>query len=128
MKKYNLILDDYRSQLDVWQILREPVLLENGWAIAKSHGEFVDKVTEMYDGGYFPSVVCFDHDLVDEHYKYLVNPIPYHLFTVPTGWHSAKWFLAFCEEKGVRPNHIFVHTMNPAGKQNIVSVLAPLVN
>ena len=123
MKPYKIILDDYRSRLDVFRITRNPVFLVDDWSIATTHEQFVDVVSKMHEQGFFPSLVAFDHDLVDEHYKYLVNPIPYEKFTVPTGWHSAKWFVAFCERVGLEPSFVFVHTMNPAGRANIEEVL-----
>jgi hypothetical protein len=91
------------------------------WVTVRSYDEFVKYITE--NG--LPEAISFDHDLADEHYdpdmygSETYNKL-YDNFVFKTGYDCAKWMIKYCiaNEKDL-PAAILIHSMNPAGKQNI---------
>lgn len=80
-----------------------------GWDIVRSYEEFVDYVTK--NG--VPDMVSFDHDLgVEEHQV-----------ETKTGYDVAKWLCDYCYENGLPLPEWNVHSANPVGRDNIISVL-----
>ncbi len=49
------------------------------------------------------------------------DDIPYDKYTEKTGYDCAKWLVEYCMNKGVKHPPYMVHSMNPVGKQNIIS-------
>ena len=68
-------------------------------------------------------MVSFDHDLTEEHYAHFENPIPYGSYETKTGYDCAKWLRDWCENNHISLPRWAVHSLNPAGKQNIERVL-----
>lgn len=111
---YNLFLDDERKPSDVrWLILPKVE-----WVIARNYNEF----TKILEEKGIPEIVSFDHDLADEHY----NPETWRQqdpqYKEKTGYECAKFFKAYCEKLQQWPNEIFIHTMNPVGRENITNL------
>ncbi len=116
--KYNLYLDDYRNPIDSSYYRSEPDYAKLDWVVVRSYDEFIKKVEELG----IPEVVSFDHDLADAHYK--KQKFNYDDESQEkTGYHCAKWLIYYCiDNKKELPARILVHSMNPAGTQNIWSL------
>lgn len=107
-------VDDERDPFsDVWHpvatnkkfIHGEPMIV---WF--KSYKEFVAWVNMVVtDEGrrWYPTLVCFDHDLGTE----------------KTGLDCAKYLVNACMEHNLELPHYTCHSSNPAGRENILSYL-----
>ena len=113
---YNLFLDDERLPHNVtWANLSE----SQHYTIARNYNEFIDLITLRG----IPRFVSYDHDLADSHYGHGLrgDQIPYDSYKEKTGYDCAKWLVNECMIKGVKHPPYIVHSMNPVGKQNIIS-------
>ena len=117
-----LFLDDCRNPETVTWL---PLPLENVfWIVVRNYDEFVDYIETKG----VPEVVSFDHDLAHEHYDALFEkPIQhvssYDNFEEKTGYHCAKYLVEYCvENKTDIPKEIYIHTMNPIGREKILSL------
>lgn len=113
---YNLFLDDERLPHNVtWVNLPE----SQHYTIVRNYNEFVDLITLRG----IPRFVSYDHDLADSHYGHGLrgDQIPYDTYKEKTGYDCAKWLVNECMIKGVKHPPYIVHSMNPVGKQNIIS-------
>ena len=119
---YNVFLDDYRQPQDAYGHTRMMEYLEEKWVVVKNYVEFVDLIVENYLEGRLPKIVSFDHDLADAHYLEQKD-INYEKFKERTGYDCAKWLLNFCIDTDTELPRWMVHSMNPAGKENIKSLL-----
>jgi hypothetical protein len=123
-----LFLDDFRSLEEVYEYTKQPIYTFPKWDVVRSFDDFVKyfKENEM------PLVVSFDHDLIPAHYA-LHNDHPnpearqsawedYHNAPdhLPTGYDCLKWLVDYCHDNAVTFPHIFIHTMNTTGYQNMV--------
>ena len=61
--------------------------------------------------------------MADSHYGHGVrgDQIPDDICKEKTGYDCAKWLVNECMIKGVKHPPYIVHSMNPVGKQNIIS-------
>lgn len=118
---YNLFLDDIRIPTHVtWVNL--PTCQH--YSVVRNYQEFVDLITIRG----IPKFVTYDHDLSSEHYEnyHKVNQqggleIDYDKFDDKTGYDCAKFLVNECNKLGVKHPPYEVHSMNPVGKQNIIS-------
>ena len=116
IKNYNLFLDDERLPHNVtWVNLPE----SQHYTIVRNYNEFVDLITLRG----IPRFVSYDHDLADSHYGHGLrgDQIPYDSYKEKTGYDCAKWLVNECMINGVKHPPYIVHSMNPVGKQNIIS-------
>lgn len=116
INNYNLFLDDERLPHNVtWANLPE----SQHYTIARNYNEFIDLITLRG----IPRFVSYDHDLADSHYGHGLrgDQIPYDIYKEKTGYDCAKWLVNECMIKGVKHPPYIVHSMNPVGKQNIIS-------
>jgi len=118
---YNLFLDDVRLPNQVTWVDLPP---NQHYTLVRNYQEFVDLITLRG----LPKFVTYDHDLSMEHYEnyHTVNQqgglvIDYNKFGEKTGYDCAKWLVEYCMKKGVKHPPYQVHSMNPIGKQNIIS-------
>lgn len=119
----NLFLDDIRNPIDCIYYLPEVRYLANKWAVVKTVEEFQQYVTDYFaETKTLPVCISFDHDLSEVHYWHLGHPIPYDKFDVLTGYHAALWLKDFIKEHKLRTPEVLCHSMNPAGKKNILKV------
>lgn len=129
-EQYSLFLDDIRTPLDVkgaWH--REkweqgfPSLYN--WVVVRDYNEFVKCITQYK----CPIRVSFDHDLAWDHYpkedlSLLKNKsINYNAFKEKTGYHCAQWLVEYCLDQNIELPDFYVHSMNPVGRNNIISLL-----
>ena len=115
-KKYNIFLDDVRHPNNVtWVDLPE----NQHYSVVRNYNEFVDLITLRG----LPKFVTYDHDLADSHYGDGLHgdDINYNKYNEKTGYDCAKWLVNECMKKGVKHPPYQVHSMNPVGKQNIIS-------
>lgn len=121
-KTYNIFLDDYRRPEDAYGHTRNMEYLEERWVVVKNYVDFVNLISENYVEGRLPGIISFDHDLADAHYL-KQSDIDYDTFKERTGYHCAKWLIDFCIDVDVKLPKWRVHSMNPAGRANIESLL-----
>ena len=114
---YKLYLDDFRDPMDSLYYKGFPIYADD-WIVVRDYNEFVKYVEEHG----IPEAVSFDHDLNDAHYE--KTSFDYDDETQEkTGYHCAKWLIYYCmDNKKELPAIILVHSMNPAGSQNIWSL------
>jgi len=126
--KYNLLLDDVRKPIDVWNITHNLIYLQKEWMIVKSFKEFRDMILNKIE---LPEIISFDHDLADEHYRPSMYDKDKHYnkyytdgtFKEKTGYDCAQWLVDYCLDNNVDLPICFVHSMNPVGKENIEILL-----
>ena len=122
---YHLFLDDTRQPKNVTWIDLPPY----AWVVVKSYDEFVRTIKTRG----IPTTVSFDHDLADEHYKEYdaahtpgspsFGKIRYELLKEKTGMDCARYLAELCVEKNIPIPLYYIHTKNPAGRQNIFSIM-----
>lgn len=123
MSAYRLFLDDERDPYKVTWV----ELPLGPWVIVRSYDEFVAQIARKG----VPEFVSFDHDLADEHYrKSMYNPDRHYsqyytdgTFKEKTGRCCAQWLVEHCLDTNMTIPLYTVHSMNPIGKENIVSVM-----
>ena len=128
---YNLFLDDVRMPVDAFNYTKDTDFLKMKWTIVRNYKEFVEYITKMYECEYFIEFISLDHDLADEHMDYYINnggyrnpPNPINVnFTEKTGMDCAKWLVDFCIDNKLKLPKYKVHSQNPCGKENILSLL-----
>lgn len=124
MKHYNLFLDDFRMPPDAWAYTKDQDYLKLDWVIVRSFDEFTTAISEGFSKeAWWPSLISFDHDLSDDHYNHLTAGIPYESFKEETGYHCAQWLIEYCMDRDLKLPDFKVHSMNPAGRANIQSIL-----
>ena len=97
------------------------------WHWVKSYDEFTKHITEKG----LPDITAWDHDLSDDAYElwhkhkgYKNTDINYEEYRVKTGYHAAKWLTEYCQDNKLKLTcEVFAHSMNPKGRENIVSIL-----
>lgn len=97
------------------------------WVWVKSFKEFTEYI--VHNG--LPELLCWDHDLggnsydlYHKHGGYKKNAIQYDEYDEPTGFHCAKWLTEYCQDNHLKlTSEIYVHSMNPSGRENIRSIL-----
>lgn len=118
IKKYNLFLDDVRIPT---QVTWENVPKDQHYTVVRNYNEFVDLITLRG----IPHFVCYDHDLSEAHYGDGLNgrDIDYNKYEEKTGYDAAKWLVKECQRLGIKHPPYVVHSMNPIGKDNIISYI-----
>lgn len=118
---YYLLLDDIRSVDDVKKYTKLPNISDDQWIIVRSYKEFRDII---WNQG-IPKFVAYDHDLSDAHYGHGLNgdKIDYDKYEEKTGYDCAKFLVNECNKLGIKHPPYQVHSMNPVGKQNIISYI-----
>lgn len=119
---YNLFLDDIRQPSEpgnyMYPVDLRKIYRLQPWVLVRNYKEFTEYITE--NG--LPDLVSFDHDLADIHYdpSTWTEGFKYH---EETGYDCAKWLVEYCYENGLPLPEYLCHSMNPIGKQNILSYL-----
>ena len=111
---YNIFLDDCRSPSYLKDI--------RSWEVVRNYQELVKLISEKG----IPEFISFDHDLTIEHYPLFENEnreIPYGEYKEKTGYHCAQWLIDYCLEHNIPFPDYQVHSMNPVGRLNIISLL-----
>ncbi len=116
---YNLFLDDVRDPKSLGTTL--------AWVVVRDYDQFVATIEQMG----LPSIVSFDHDLAEEHYRPSMYESDGHYskyyhdgtFKEKTGYHCALWLIEYCKKHNLPLPHWNIHSMNPVGRTNIALVL-----
>jgi hypothetical protein len=114
---YNLFLDDVRDANKFLSDLR-------AWETVRNYNEFVRIIQQRG----LPQFISFDHDLDWEHYpmnnaKSGSVVLDYDSYKEKTGMDCAKWLIEYCMRTKQLLPEFQVHSMNPIGKLNILSLL-----
>lgn len=105
---FNIFLDDERFPKNVtWVKLP---LVE--WVIVRSYNSFIQVIKQRG----LPLRISFDHDLSDFDKGRTKN------FKERTGMDCAAWLVEYCMAHELDLPIYYVHTMNPIGKENIISL------
>lgn len=129
METYKLFLDDIRVPRAAYLYMGITDYAVNDWEVVKNYDEFVNIIQKNFENGMFPELISFDHDLADEHYRESMMNDPekyngyYDSFKEKTGLDCAKWLVDFCMDNDLELPKYYVHSMNPVGRQNILSYL-----
>ena len=116
--KYNLFLDDYRIPTHVtWVKIPD----YQHYTVVRNYKQFVDLI-ELRG---LPQFICYDHDLADDHYNqsHVRSDINYDKYEEKTGYHCAQWLINYCIDKKIKHPPYIVHSLNPVGKDNIISLI-----
>jgi len=128
-KKYNIFLDDFRDPQDCTYTGKIGFYNNTEWFIARNYDDFCKMIRDSWESdNSLPGMISFDHDLADEHY----DPYKYvgsyeeiaKSFTEKTGYDCAKWLIDFCMDNNIVLPDFLVHSMNPAGGENIFKLLS----
>lgn len=116
-REYYIFLDDERFPKDVkWTSIPDLP-----WTIVRDYNNF-KVLIELK--GYLPEFISFDHDLSLQHYANLCkDESDYYKYTEKTGYDAAKWLIKYCAEKNFKLPEYTVHSLNPVGAKNIISLL-----
>lgn len=118
-KPYNLFLDDCRIPSHVkWVDL--PVC---AYVLVRNYKSFVEFIKLRG----VPKFISFDHDLADQHYE-PNSELDYSKYTEKTGYDCAKWLINYCLDNNLEFPNYCVHSFNPVGKQNIISLIENFKN
>ena len=128
-----LFLDDIREPKDAFEYTKQTMFVDKDWHVVRNYNEFV----QWIESNGMPSFISFDHDLADTHYT------PEHLWTdydkskewqdkqvhkEKTGYECAMWLVDFCIDNNLQLPKYYCHSMNPVGKDKIVSLLRSFQN
>lgn len=115
LTKRLLFLDDIRFPIEAYHYTKQDVFLRNDWHIVRNYEQFVNRILEKG----LPEMISFDHDLADEYYiKHNSSDL-----TERTSYECAKWLIEYCLDNQVDLPKFYSHSMNPVGKENILSLL-----
>ena len=96
-----IFLDDERNPND-WKNY------DNSWIVVKSCDEFKKTVLDAFHNVEEIEVISFDNDLGENE---------------PEGYDCAKWLINYIlDEEKSPPQYIYIHSMNPAGSDNIKKI------
>jgi hypothetical protein len=111
-----LFLDDERVPRQVTWDPEFPMLGTILWHIVRDIDEF-----KGFIDAHLPEIthIAFDHDLGPEHYPWNGNKHD----DGRTGMDCAKYLVEQCIERNIKLPRFSVHSMNPAGRENIRSYL-----
>ncbi|MES3018193.1 MAG: cyclic-phosphate processing receiver domain-containing protein [Bacteroidota bacterium] len=121
--KILLWLDDIRNPLEDNWLVFSPIEQPFEVVWMKTYKEFTRWIT---NNG-LPTGICFDHDLSDfqamkSGYPELMEDVDYPL-EEKTGKDCANWLVEYCMDKNLKLPLYNIQSANPAGKENINSLL-----
>lgn len=95
------------------------------WTVVRNYLEFTKVISENID---IITHISFDHDLGDDQFDNLrlkgfsKKKIRYLKQQCSSGYDCAKWMKEFYKKRETSLPIIFVHSMNPVGKENIIKL------
>lgn len=110
-----LFLDDIRYPIEAYHYTKQDIFLRNDWHIVRNYEQFVNRILEKG----LPEMISFDHDLADVHYLKQDSQE----YVEKTGYDCAKWLIEYCMDNYLDLPKFYSHSMNPVGKENILSLL-----
>jgi len=122
----NIFLDDFREPSHAFDYTKNNEYLLKEWVVVRNYSEFVKAVEKE-----LPGLISFDHDLAEGHYHKNMQEGVLNYDSedfIPdehkTGYHCAKWLVDYCIDNGYTLCDFRVHSMNPVGKENIMTLLS----
>ena len=118
-----LFLDDCRQPIDCSHYMylfgTDCTIYHKEWDIVKNYDEFINYIKE--NG--LPDIIIFNHDLADivpsdSDFKIVVCN-----WNEKTGLDCTKWLIDYCMDNDLDLPEYIVHSMNPSGCENIISLL-----
>lgn len=93
------------------------------WVVVRSYPEFCNYIRQQG----VPRFVSFDHDLGEEALQLGARSnwqeFDYSECSEMTGYDCAKFLVEYCLDNDIPMPHFTVHSANPAGAENILSLL-----
>lgn len=128
-----LFLDDIRDPEHAFGYTKQEMFVSQKWVVVRNFEEFKNHI----ESNGLPKFVSFDHDLADSHYtpEYLWDD--YHaskewqdnqVHKEKTGYECAMWLVDFCIDNALLLPGYYCHSMNPVGKDKIISLLDAFQN
>lgn len=96
-----LLLDDERSLKQIFIMTKNKIYLES-WSVVRNYNEFIKYIKKSG----IPNIISFDHDLGSG----------------KTGMDCAHYIVDLCLNSKKDLPEILVHSQNPVGKKNILSL------
>jgi hypothetical protein len=132
MKKIILWLDDMRDPSNNFHWRWIPEITQGTHEViwVKDYKSFKNYILENK----MPDIICFDHDLAEEHIEDFREQRDYHNegamihpryqnFNYGTGYDAAKWLGSFCYENMISLPKWRIQSANIVGAENIKNVL-----
>lgn len=115
---YNLFLDDDNQRtpykVSAWFAKEyRHYFTTNVWERVYTYDQFV----KMIKRHGLPQIVSFDHDLAEEHYARVGDSS--YKGVKGTGFHCMQFMIEYMIDNELPPPRVFVHSMNPVGRENI---------
>jgi hypothetical protein len=117
MKNKYLFLDDERDPINTYEYTRYVPFVSKEWDIVRSYDEFTQYIIQ--NG--LPDFISFDHDLGYISQDYWDNNLNNN---EKNGMDCAKFLIEYCIDNNNNLPQYYVHSMNPVGKRNIISILS----
>lgn len=126
-----LFLDDIREPKQAYEYTKQEMFVNQKWDVVRNYDEFVNYIKT--NG--LPSFISFDHDLADVHYMSEQKWIDHYNSgdtrtpnREKTGYDCAMWLVFYCLDNDKQLPDYYCHSMNPVGKEKIVSLLKAFQN
>lgn len=125
-----IFLDDIRNPQDCVKYMGERIgaltyLYMGNWIVVRNYKEFVKAISENINE---ITHISFDHDLGEDDAKELVESglskrqARKRKKESVSGYDCAKWMKDYYRSRNKQHPVMFVHSMNPAGTQNIINL------
>jgi hypothetical protein len=111
-----VFLDDERNPWSPKIEIGFPQIPHSHWYVVRDIDEFKSVIDHYLSG---ITHIAFDHDLAEEHYPWNGNKHD----DGRTGLDCAKYLVQKCIDTKTKLPNFSVHSMNPAGRENILSYL-----
>jgi hypothetical protein len=118
MKNTYLFLDDIRNPIEAYSYTNYTSFISNEWHIVRTYDEF----TQYIINNDLPDFISFDHDLGEISYSTFWYDDT--VIEEKTGFDCAKFLIEYCIDNNKDLPDYYVHSMNPVGKKNILSLLS----
>ncbi len=130
---YNLFLDDVRSPHDAFTYTTDNAYLTKKWVIVRDYNSFCSTIKAEWESNKtIPELISFDHDLAEEHYLIGAasgfREFDYSKTKEKTGMDCAIWLVEFCLKNKLSCPDYKCHSMNTAGRENIITLLTKFRN
>lgn len=127
MSNIFLFLDDIRNPENAFEYTKQKMFVDKQWVVVRNFEEFKNHI----DTNGLPTFISFDHDLADSHYtpKYLWDDYEkskewqdQQIHNEKTGYDCALWLIDYCIDNNLELPEYYCHSMNPVGKDKIISL------
>jgi|GEM_PF-5801746 hypothetical protein len=110
MQHYNVLLDDYQDQEDLFYSTRNELYLSNGWLVVRSYEEFTANISGYLRRGAFPRLVSVSSTISTLHISGRENGVE--CFTEKTGNDCLSWLQEFAARNSLDMPTVLVHSQS----------------